>query len=81
MQLLFQNDNEVGSVVLVVKAVDGDTGGNGRVTYHFKVKNENVQETDDFTINADTGEIRAKSSLDRETKSTYHVSFLLDNTD
>nr|UZM07820.1 cadherin 1 [Geocoris pallidipennis] len=68
-----ENDNEVGSVVLVVKAIDGDSGENGRVTYHFKVRNENVLETDDFTINPDTGEIRAKSSLDRETKSMYHL--------
>lgn len=68
-----ENDNEVGSVVLSVKAEDGDSGENGRVTYHFKVQNENVLETEDFTINSDTGEIRAKGSIDRETKSVYHL--------
>ncbi|XP_066907242.1 cadherin-87A [Halyomorpha halys] len=68
-----ENDNEVGAVVLTVKAVDGDSGENGHITYHFKVRNENVQETEDFTIEADSGEVRAKSSLDRETKSLYHL--------
>lgn len=60
--------------ILTVKARDGDSGENGRVTYHFKVKNENVQETDEFMINEETGEIRAKVPLDRETKSSYQAS-------
>ncbi|XP_073989842.1 cadherin 87A [Rhodnius prolixus] len=68
-----ENDNEVNLYILTVKARDGDSGENGRVTYHFKVKNENVQETDEFMINEETGEIRAKVPLDRETKSSYQL--------
>lgn len=61
----------------IVKAVDGDPGENGRITYHFKVNDSNVQETDEFSINEDTGEIRAKIILDRETKPQYQVCYLL----
>lgn len=58
---------------MTVKAVDKDEGENGRLTYHFKVGGENIQETKEFIINANTGELKTKQVLDRETKSSYEV--------
>lgn len=58
---------------MTVKAIDKDIGENGRVTYHMRVNNENVQETDEFTIDATTGELRSKKYLDREEQSKYEV--------
>lgn len=70
----FQQSNaEVGYSVMFVKANDGDSGENGHVTYHFKVENKNVQETDEFYINEETGEIVTKVLLDREVKDKYEV--------
>lgn len=60
-------------LIMKVKAEDGDPGENGRVTYHFKVNDSNVQETDEFIINEETGELRSKIILDRETKKQYQV--------
>lgn len=62
------------SLIMTVRARDEDPGENGRVTYHFKVNDSNVQETDEFTINEETGELRSKIILDRETKKQYQVS-------
>lgn len=61
-------------VVIRVKAEDSDTGDNGRITYHFKVNDTDVQETDEFSIQKDTGEITTKILLDREVKSKFEVS-------
>lgn len=58
---------------MTVKAIDKDENENGRLTYHFKMNDENVQETEEFSINPNTGELRTKLSLDRETKSKYEV--------
>lgn len=55
-------------------AEDKDPGENGRVTYHFKVGNNNTQSTDEFTIDENTGELRTRVNLDREKKSNYQVS-------
>lgn len=60
-------------LVMIVHAVDDDHGENGRVTYHFKVNDSNVQETEEFSIDPDNGELRAKIILDRETKPSYQV--------
>ena len=46
---------------------------NGRVSYFFKVSNENVDETNEFRIDTETGEIRAKSSFDREIQDRYEL--------
>ncbi|KAK9508052.1 hypothetical protein O3M35_007799 [Rhynocoris fuscipes] len=70
---LKENDDETNTYILTVKAKDGDSGENGRITYHFKVKDENVQETNEFTIDENSGELRAKIPLDRETKSSYQL--------
>ncbi|XP_021925581.1 cadherin-87A isoform X2 [Zootermopsis nevadensis] len=60
-------------LVITVKATDKDQGENGQISYHFKVGNENVQETEEFAINADTGELRAKIILDREVRAKYEL--------
>lgn len=60
--------------MMTVKAVDKDDGENGRVSYHLKLDDENVQETAEFVINPDNGELRTKVFLDRETRARYDVS-------
>ncbi|KAK9728307.1 Cadherin domain [Popillia japonica] len=60
-------------LVMTVKAVDKDVGENGRITYHFRVDGENVQQTDEFSIDADTGELRSRKYLDRETQAKYEL--------
>lgn len=59
---------------MTVKATDKDEGDNGKVTYHLRVDDANVQETDEFVIDAESGELRTKVYLDREVKSKYEVS-------
>jgi len=65
--------DEADTLIMTVKAEDGDPGENGRITYHFKVNDSNVQETDEFVINEETGELRSKIILDRETKKQYQL--------
>ncbi|KAK7790843.1 hypothetical protein R5R35_010718 [Gryllus longicercus] len=60
-------------LVMTVKATDEDGGENGHVSYHLKVNNMNKQETDEFGINADTGELRTKIILDREIRANYSL--------
>lgn len=67
-------------LILTVKAVDKDNGESGRVTYHFRINNKNVQETDEFIINPDTGELKTKVILDHKIKEKYQVIFLLLNS-
>ena len=74
-----ENENIFNNVILKVNARDRDSEGfgsvsdNGRVSYHFKVANENVGETSEFMIDAETGEVRAKIAFDRETQDTYEL--------
>ena len=58
---------------MTVKAIDKDSGDNGKITYHLKVGNKNVQETEEFSIDRTTGELRSKIILDRETKGKFEV--------
>lgn len=60
-----------------MSAEDKDFGENGRVTYHFKVANSNAQQTDTFTIDPETGQIKTHILLDYETKSSYQVNINL----
>ncbi|EEB19942.1 conserved hypothetical protein [Pediculus humanus corporis] len=60
-------------LVMKVRANDADEGENGRITYHFKVNETDVQETDEFFIHPDTGDLRTKIILDREVKSKYEL--------
>ncbi len=41
--------------------------------YFFKVNNENVGETESFSIDEETGEVRAKVRFDREEKEKYEL--------
>lgn len=56
-----------------VRAKDNDSGENGRISYHFKVNDTNVQETEEFFIHPETGDLRTKVILDREVKSKYEL--------
>ncbi|XP_076290426.1 cadherin 87A isoform X1 [Lasioglossum baleicum] len=60
-------------LILTVKAIDRDPGENGHVSYHLKVGNRNTQETEEFSIDQDTGELRSKIILDREAKSKFEL--------
>ncbi|XP_012283433.1 cadherin-87A [Orussus abietinus] len=60
-------------LVMTVKATDKDPGENGKVGYHLNVENRNVQETEEFSIDQETGELRAKIILDREVKSKFEL--------
>ncbi|XP_063930740.1 cadherin-87A isoform X2 [Zophobas morio] len=60
-------------LVMTVKATDVDENENGRITYHLKVDGQDVQETDEFSIDANTGELRSKKFLDREEKAKYEL--------
>lgn len=65
---VMENDAEKDFLVLTVKATDKDNGENGRVTYHFKVGDNIVQETNEFAIDEKNGELRLRRDLDRETE-------------
>lgn len=58
---------------MTVKATDNDTGNNGKVKYHLQVNNQNVQETDEFRIDENTGELKLKKLLNREKQSKYEL--------
>lgn len=60
-------------LVMTVKATDNDTGDDGKVTYHLRVNNKNEQETDEFIIDENTGELRTKRLLNRKEKSRYEL--------
>jgi Cadherin domain len=66
-------------LVMTVKATDGDTGDNGRISYHLKDRQGAlIQETEEFTINSETGELRTKVILDREHQAKYEVTFCIE---
>ncbi|KAK0157779.1 hypothetical protein PV328_011474 [Microctonus aethiopoides] len=60
-------------LVMTVRATDNDPGENGRVSYHLKVGNLNVQENDEFSIDQETGELRSRIILDREVKNKFEL--------
>lgn len=59
---------------MTVQAIDNDRGENGRVSYFLKVGDQNVDETEEFLLNTETGELRTKVVLDREKTPFYKVS-------
>lgn len=61
-------------MLITIRATDEDSGENGRVSYYLKVGNKNVHETNEFALDENTGELRAKAFLDREQRDTYKVS-------
>ncbi|XP_039957046.1 cadherin-87A [Bactrocera tryoni] len=60
-------------LLITVKATDNDTDENGVLSYHLQVNNENVQETDEFRIDAATGELRTKRELNRKERANYDI--------
>ncbi|XP_065199853.1 cadherin-87A [Planococcus citri] len=71
--VLIPENVEVNHLVMKVFAEDKDPGENGRVTYHFKVGNNNTQATDEFSIDENTGELRTLVNLDREKRAYYEL--------
>lgn len=76
-----QNTGVPNYLILTVKAIDRDPGENGRVSYHLKVGNRNTQETEEFSIDQETGELKSKIILDREVNSKFEVNFIHKSTD
>ena len=70
-----EEEESVGAVFKTVQAMDqdGEDNENGRVSYSFKVRNENVLETPEFRIDERTGELRTKVTLDREQRDHYEL--------
>ncbi|XP_061100562.1 protocadherin Fat 1a isoform X2 [Conger conger] len=56
---------EVGTEIIQVQATDKDLGANGEVRYSL------VADTDQFSINQQTGVVKVKKSLDRELHPVY----------
>ncbi|CAN8020093.1 unnamed protein product, partial [Ixodes persulcatus] len=71
--VILQNQTQSGDVIMTVEAVDKDHGDNGLVSYYFKVGDRNVGDTDQFSIDPMTGEIRTKVILDRELRPRYEL--------
>ncbi|KAJ0177573.1 hypothetical protein K1T71_006446 [Dendrolimus kikuchii] len=68
-----ENAAQADYLITTIKATDEDSGENGRVSYFLKVDNQNVGETQEFSLHPDTGELRTKTFLDREHKSEYQL--------
>lgn len=70
-----QSQEMIGVVFKTVRAVDQDgaENDNGRVSYFFKVNNENVAETREFRIDENTGELKTRLRLDREEVDHYEL--------
>ncbi|XP_013102305.2 cadherin-87A isoform X1 [Stomoxys calcitrans] len=60
-------------LILTVKAADNDTDENGKIFYHLQVKDQNLQETDEFKIDAESGELRTNGDLQRKEKANYDL--------
>ncbi|KAI1297890.1 Cadherin-87A [Halotydeus destructor] len=70
----FQENQKPGTKVVRVQVFDADSGHNGVVKIAFKVDGSlNVQETDQFKIDSESGIIVSKVSLDREKQSSYDL--------
>lgn len=71
---MVQTDAVPDFLVMTVKATDKDFGENGRITYHLKIDDMITQETPEFSIDANTGELKTRKLLDREQRAQYDVS-------
>ncbi|TDG52178.1 hypothetical protein AWZ03_001459 [Drosophila navojoa] len=60
-------------LLLTVKALDNDTDGIGKVSYHLQVNNQNVQQTAEFKIDEASGELRVRQQLNRKTRANYDI--------
>ena len=70
-----EEESDMVFVFFNVTAVDqdGSDTDNGKISYFFKVANENVGETAEFRIDESTGELRTKRRLDREETDHYEL--------
>lgn len=60
-------------LVMTVKSEDKDEGDNGKLSYFLLVNSESVHETDEFSIDEMSGELRVKKNLDRRTRAQYEL--------
>ncbi|XP_043864280.1 cadherin-87A [Drosophila mojavensis] len=60
-------------LLLTVKALDNDTDGIGKVSYHLQVNNQNVQQTAEFKIDEASGELRVRQQLNRKNRANYDI--------
>ncbi|EDW97645.1 cadherin-87A [Drosophila yakuba] len=60
-------------LLLTVRAMDNDTEENGKISYHLQVNNRNEQQTGEFKIDEVTGELRAKTQLNRKNRANYDI--------
>lgn len=68
-----ENSKDENHLVLVLRADDADPGDNGRITYHIRLGEQLVQETPEFKLDANSGELRTRLKLDRETQATFEL--------
>ncbi|CAH0724033.1 unnamed protein product, partial [Brenthis ino] len=68
-----ENAVQADYLVTTFKATDEDAGENGRISYYLKVDNQNVGETQEFSLDQNTGELRTKTFLDREHQAEYQL--------
>jgi len=70
-----EESDMIGAVFMSVQAMDqdGPDNDNGKISYFFKVNNENIAETREFKIDQTEGELRTKVKLDREEKDHYEL--------
>lgn len=66
---LLQNVVPKDYLLLIVKAMDNDTGVNGKISYYLQVNDKNVEKTEDFQIDSETGELRTNRQLLRKEQS------------
>ncbi|XP_074530024.1 protocadherin alpha-2-like isoform X10 [Halichoeres trimaculatus] len=67
-----REDAPPGTVVITLNATDLDEGMNGKIVYSL-IKRGNTERTNTFDINAETGEITVRGSLDYEETPAYEV--------
>lgn len=60
-------------LILIVRATDNDLGENGKISYHLQLNNQNLQETDVFKIDPNSGELRTKKELNRKECPNYDI--------
>ncbi|XP_045514372.1 cadherin-87A [Pieris brassicae] len=68
-----ENAAQTDYLITTFKATDEDSGENGRVSYYLKVDNKNVVETQEFSLDTNSGQLRAKTFLDRELQPEYEL--------
>ena len=73
LNLEISENTRVGSTITTVQAVDNDRGRNGSVSYQLSRATQHKY-PGKFELDSNSGEIRVKSLLDRETESEYKLT-------